>query len=55
MNLRERIAYELVKPRQSKIGQWLLWGIACVVIAWGFAVSAVTFRPAGTCTRTPQR
>ena len=41
MNIRERIAHELVKPRHSAIGQWLLWAITCIAIAWAFLVCVV--------------
>ena len=41
VNLRERIAYELVKPRRWKIVEWMIWAAACVVVVWGFVVCVV--------------
>jgi hypothetical protein len=38
MSLRSRITYELVKPRESKLAQFAIWGLSGLVVVWGFAV-----------------
>lgn len=41
-NIRERIAYELVKSQRCRAVEWLIRALACIVIVWGCAVCVVT-------------
>jgi hypothetical protein len=43
MSWRKRLAWELVKPRRSRILDVGVKAIAAVVIAWGFLVVVITF------------